>query len=268
LTILNRPVIIVKSRIYLVELRKLSQERDKDIREVRMAKGPHLTDRIKQMIAEIYVADHQIKPGRAQEELLKRMKAEGLDEIFGSNYPSRSTVSKELKSLRERDEARSPKSQGLDEPWTIGSLSEYPMPSDVLPRLFPIWLHNQEDPSSPLLTIREARWIAQLSDMTEDTEMLRVMAEMCAEYELIAELTNTPTPELSFPGVTLHTYARLTGMPDEELTEHYKEIFKEKRPFASGTRREITMRRMELRYGKDVLMTVKPKSKKNKGGGK
>ncbi len=233
-----------------------------------MAKGPHLTDRIKQMIAEIYVADHQIKPSRAQEELLKKMKADGLNQIFGSNYPSRSTVSKELKSLRERDEARSPKSQGLDEPWTIGSLSEYPIPSDVLPRLFPIWLHRQEDPKSPLLTIREARWIAQLSSMTQDMGLLQAMAEVCAEDELIAELTNTPTPELSFPGVTLHIYARLTGMPDEELTEHYEEIFKEKRPFASGTRREITMRRMELRYGKSLLRTVKPKSKKNRRGGK
>jgi len=233
-----------------------------------MAKGAYLTPRIKELITQTYLDDRQIRPTEARKLLLKRMKAEGLHEIFGPNFPSISTVSKELKSLRERDEARSPKSQGLDEPWTIGSLSEYPISSDVLPRLFPIWLHRQEDPTSPLLTIREARWIAQLSSMTQDMELLEAMAEMCAEDELIAELTNTPTPELSFPGVTLFIYARLTGMPDEELTEHYKEIFKEKRPFASGTRRDITMKELEAIYGKDVLKTVKPKSKNKQGGTK
>jgi len=233
-----------------------------------MAKGAYLTPRIKELITQTHLDDRQIRPIEARKLLLKRMKAEGLHEIFGPNFPSISTVSKELKSLRERDEARSPKSQGLDEPWTIGSLSEYPIPSDVLPRLFPIWLHRQEDPTSPPLTIREARWIAQLSSMTQDMELLEAMAEMCAEDELIAELTNTPTPEFSFPGVTLFIYARLTGMPDEELTEHHKEILKEKRPFASSTRRDITMRRMGLRYGKDVLKTVKPKSKNKKGGTK
>lgn len=229
-----------------------------------MAKGPHLTDRIKQMIAEIYVADHQIRPGRAQEELLKRMKAEGLDEIFGSNYPSRSTVSKELKSLRERDEARSPKSQGLDEPWTIGSLSEYPIPSDVLPRLFPIWLTNQENPASPPLSVREARWIAQLSGMTEDIELLRLMAEMCAEWELIGELTNTA--QLSPSPTMLYIYSRLTRMPDKEEKEHYQAILKEKHPSVSGPRREKTMKELESLYGKNVLKTVKPKSKNKKGG--
>lgn len=231
-----------------------------------MAKGPHLTDGIKQMIAEIYVADHQIKPGRAQEELLKSMKAEGLNEIFGSNYPSRSTVSKELKSLRERDEARSPKSQGLDEPWTIGSLSEYPIPSDVLPRLFPIWLHCQEDPKSPLLTIRQARWIAQLSSMTDDVELLRFMAEMCAEWELIGELTKTP--QLSSPTTILYIYARLTEMEQKELKEHHEKILRERHASVSGNRREDTMKGLEAIYGEDFLKAMKLKPEKNKGGTK
>lgn len=233
-----------------------------------MAKGAYLTPRIRELITRLYLDDRQIRPIEAHKLLLQKMKAEGLHEIFGPSFPSISTVSKELKSLREKDEARSPESKGLDEPWTIGSLSEYPIPPDVLPRLFPIWLHRREDPTSPLLTIREARWIVQLSGMTEDMELLETMAEWCAEDELIAELTNAPTPELCYPGVTLHRYARLTGMPDDELTEHYKEIFKEKRPFASGTQHEIVIRRMELRYGKDAVKTVKPKSKSKKGGRK
>ena len=93
-----------------------------------MAKGPYLTPKIKRLTAQIYSEDHQIKPTKARESLLKKMKAEGLDEIFGSNFPSVSTVSKHLKEYRDKDEARSLESKGLDKPWSTFSLREYQKP--------------------------------------------------------------------------------------------------------------------------------------------
>jgi len=172
-----------------------------------MAKGPYLTDRIRQMIAEIYHAEPQVKSGKAREKLLQRMKAEGLNETFGSNYPSRSTLSVELKSLREKNEARPPESKGLDQPWTIGSLSKYPIPPEALPIVMAIYrkaptTSREITPegevayvmleNSRALTIREAQWIARLYKVIDDPDLLWDWAWLYAQDEWVAEVTGKP----------------------------------------------------------------------------
>ena len=145
-----------------------------------------------------------------------------------------------------------------DKPWTLDSLKQNPLPPEVLPKLFPIWLMKQENPLSPPLTIREARWIAQLSGMTDDIELLRLVAEVCAEWELIGELTNSP--QLSSPATMLHIYSHLTRMGPGETKEHHEKILKEKQ--ASGTRREETIEGLRAVYGDEFLKTIKLKPKK------
>lgn len=152
-----------------------------------MAKGPHLTDRIKELLAQIYVTDRQTRPAKARELLLKAMKAEDLDEFFGADYPAISTVSKELKSLRERDTARPPESKRLDQPWSLGCLAnrDYHIPAEAL-RLVMIACEKRLS-EDDVLTIREALWIGRLYGVLECTDLVYDWAFLYALWEMVYE---------------------------------------------------------------------------------
>jgi len=127
-----------------------------------MPKGPYLTPLIKNLIAEIYDVDRTAGPTVIRKELLKRMKAKGLDENFGPDYPSVSAVSKELKERRWRDENRSPQSKALDGPWHLLTLATHDISPEAIPYIMRIQALKVEQGGHPL-TIREARWAAWLS---------------------------------------------------------------------------------------------------------
>jgi hypothetical protein len=178
------------------------------------------------------------------------------------NWPSLSSIQKELARIRRGMNEPSPE----DKPWTLDTLRDKPLPPEALPKVFQIWLYKQINSTSPPLTIREARWIAQLSSMTEDIELLRLVAEMCAERELIGDLTNTP--QLSMPSMILHIYAELTEMSLETKQEHYQAMRKGKDAAVSAPRAEQVVKGLGAVYGDEFLKAMNLKSKKNKGGTK
>lgn len=146
---------------------------------------------------------------------------------------------------------------GYDNPWNLDALKDNPLPPEVLPKLFPLWLKRQETRTEPPLSIRQVRWITQLSSMTDDIELLGIVADMCAEWELIGALTETP--QLSSPVTVLQIYAWLIRMSDKELNEHYEEILREK--LVSATPPEETLKTLQGIYGDEFLKAMKLKSK-------
>jgi hypothetical protein len=190
-----------------------------------MAKGPYLTDKIREMIAEIYRADPGVKPLKAQEKLLERMKVQGLNEIFGSNYPSRSTVSVELKSLRKNNEARLPDSKSLDELWWLGCLRQSGISAEAMPIVMAVYrralgvsreitregqVAYRRLENSKELTIREAQWIAKLYKVIDDPDLLWDWAWLYARQEWLAEVTGEPFffPEFDLELMENPQYAR------------------------------------------------------------
>ncbi len=132
-----------------------------------MAKGPYITQEIKRLISRIYLKDRAIGPSKGRKELLKEMKAKGLDRNFGPDYPSVSSVSIELKRCRKNDEERPLGSRRLDEPWSLGSLIEYPIPYEALPTVMSIREKCAIQGGDYDLTIREALWIGRLNKIIE-----------------------------------------------------------------------------------------------------
>lgn len=214
-----------------------------------------LSPETKEIIARVYLQNPKQKAPAVRLKVWQATHKE--NPALPKNWPSLSSIQKELAIIRHKLNEPGPE----DEPWTLDTLRDNPIPPEALPKVFQIWLHMEENPFSPALTIREARWIAQLSSMTEDIELLRLMAQVYAEQELIGELTNTP--QLSSPTTILYIYSRLTRMSEEAEKEHYQAICMEKH--RSGTRREQTMKELEAFYGKDVLKTVEPKSNTKRG---
>lgn len=216
-----------------------------------------LSSETKAIIARVYLQNPKQKAPAVR---LKVWKITHKDNpALPKKWPSLSSIQKELANIRR--EMSEPSLE--DKPWTLDTLRDKPLPPEVLPKVFHIWLTKQENPLSPPLSIREVRWITQLSSMTDDTELLQQIAELCAEWELIGELTNSP--QLSPPNMILHIYAWLTRMKEEEWDQHDNAIYREKHPSASGPRHERVMADLEALYGKNILKTVKPKSKKKRG---
>jgi len=149
-----------------------------------MPKGPYLTPQIKKLIADIYIEDCNVGPTEARKELLERMKAKDLDKYFGSEYPSVSAVSKELKELRKKDEARSTRAKGLDEPWWLLRLATYDISPEAIPYI--IRIQTAQIEVGFTLTIREARWIAWLSHLVDTPKLRRKLGVDIVDYVLMA----------------------------------------------------------------------------------
>lgn len=200
-----------------------------------MAKGPYVTPEIEHFIADIYEGNPQIKPSEARKSLLAVMRERGLNESFGSDFPSPSTVSKELKSLRERNEARSPESKGLDKPWSVTAMAESDIPPETLPVILKLWLQFPE-----LMTIRIVRWIGRLyyvfkeqmplsmKGIPEDKRakddnwlfLLLLYAGLYAHHEKVIELVGYPST-YEDASVLWRRDAELAG--DEELADKLSE---------------------------------------------
>jgi hypothetical protein len=137
-----------------------------------MAKGAYITPKIKALVARIYLENHrQIGPTKAREELLKKMKAEDLDKIFGPNFPSVSSVSKLLKECSDRYEEQSSELKELDKPWRVLDIVEHAIPPEMLPTVLKAWGLKSVVEDAPI-TIREVLWIARLYYIVKEARNL------------------------------------------------------------------------------------------------
>jgi len=126
-----------------------------------MPKGAYIPESIKRMVTEIYRNNRRIGPTKAREELLGKMKEDGLDKNFGPNFPGVSSVSKLLTEYRDNDEKRSHESKELDKPWRILDIAKYSIPPEILPTVVEAWGWTLAEQVEPL-SIREALWVARL----------------------------------------------------------------------------------------------------------
>ena len=158
-------------------------------------RGPNVSARIKNLLADIYRQNRQIGTTEARSKLLENMKREGLDEVYGADYPSMSAVHNKLKELRNADAARPPESKELDEPWTIFTLAAHPIPPEALPAVLCEYRRIASTAGKPgdkdmmrLFTIRHAQWLARLSAL-RSPETCRVLYRILSEAEALAQLT-------------------------------------------------------------------------------
>ena len=85
------------------------------------------------------------------------------------NWPGLSAVQKLLTKYHEKDEERSFESKSLDEPWSLGSLAEYPLPPEAMPLVISIYEKCLLEATSErwLFSIREALWVGRLHKIIE-----------------------------------------------------------------------------------------------------
>jgi hypothetical protein len=125
----------------------------------RTGRGPRIPNEVRQLIISQAIHDSKTMPRRALavrlQELIERM---------GEVSPTEDTLARMI------SEARNKQPSELEKPWSIGACAQYNIPPDIIPILIKIQkLKAVEDEEGSLgeITIREARWIAQLYPAAE-----------------------------------------------------------------------------------------------------
>lgn len=155
-----------------------------------MAKGAHLTPKVKKLIAQIYLEHPGYGPTKIREELLKRMKETGVDQYFGPDWPSVSAVGKVVAENRKRHDARPPELKRLDSPWSLSSLAEYNIPPEAMPAVMSVYKKRLAE-NDPLL-IREALWVARLHNIIAPPDLVWDWAFLYAFNEMVSEIQGEP----------------------------------------------------------------------------
>jgi len=155
-----------------------------------MAKAPHLIPQVESLIAQIYIENTALGPTAIHEKLLLKMKEEGLDRIFGPNWPGVSSVGKKIREIRDEEIRLSLGRE--DRPWSLVALADYDIPPEALPVVMNAWSKALEQDNSPL-TIRQVKWIARLYYFlrSKSADSLIEQALEYARRERILRLTKT-----------------------------------------------------------------------------
>lgn len=144
-----------------------------------MAKGPVISNEIKQAVASI----HREHPDWIVKEIQKE-----IDKFTNGRAPGLSSIQKILAQIKRNEEEERFLKQ--DRTWSLGTLNEYPMPAEVIPILLKI--QNMFSGREYKLNIRRARWVSRLFTQFKDKIHLLMVAAAYAEYEARCELNNIP----------------------------------------------------------------------------
>ncbi|MFC2033802.1 hypothetical protein ACFLTT_00140 [Chloroflexota bacterium] len=162
-----------------------------------MAKGPVITDKVKQIIADVYRSHPDWRAKEVHYEV---------SQILRDNSPGLSAIQKQLTIIRRLDNFRSSESKELDEVWSIGSSLKYDIPSEVIPTLLQI-RKSIDGLSEHPITNRQARWIARLHSLTQNIETLHIWSIIYGNMEWHGELM----------GVEYHTFEIDNIIIDENI---------------------------------------------------
>lgn len=155
-----------------------------------MAKGPLIKRAIRNEIASRCLENPTLKAKEIQAEMARK---------YGDAAPGLSAVQKELARIH-KDPGRLNKE--LDQPWSVGSLSKYPIPAESIPTVIELQVMRNNSGTvvgRSFLTIRQAQWVARLAPLLNSIAseifaensaswLLLRIAALYARLEQIAEL--------------------------------------------------------------------------------
>lgn len=163
-----------------------------------MAKGPLITDKVKQLIAETYLEHPDWRAKEIQYEV---------DHLLIGKGPGLSAVQKQLTKIRRRHGEIT--SEPEDGPWNVATLEQYPIPAEALPSVLHAWIYVREHINISF-TVRQAKWVARLYAVIKDIPNLVTAAWYYNQNELVTRITESDAkPDTE--GVDLNVFELMTG---------------------------------------------------------
>ena len=165
-----------------------------------MPKGPIVTPEVESLIASIYRKHPKWKAPRIRNEVESILHKE--DHSLPKGWPSLSKIQKLLATIRKNLDKDSPE----DEPWSIFTLDDYPIPPELLPRVLEEYMVRKSTLEMPTgngpvgellddldFSIRQAKWFVRLSAV-KPPELMPGIYICIANIERSFELVDkTPT---------------------------------------------------------------------------
>jgi hypothetical protein len=124
-----------------------------------MPRGPKIDKNIERLIIQVHEANPNLTAKEVQVGLWETKEWKMIPaKNFPENWPGVDAIQKLIKEARDRKIRTGPDIK--DRPWSLVSLSKYPVPSEALPFILKVWARSMEknDP----LTINQALWISRI----------------------------------------------------------------------------------------------------------
>ena len=172
-----------------------------------MPKGPKISIEVISQVTRIHLQHPNWTAKEVQREVQANLREKNPDMAQG--WPGLSTVQKVIKDPRYKGTQRSPELIGLDSPWSVITLAKYGIAPEALPTVLKMAVHfRKEEGLGRRMTIREARWAAWLSSITNLLELFHTIQEY-AEEEKAMEISGL-RDEFTF-SIDDELYGELTG---------------------------------------------------------
>ncbi len=154
-------------------------------------RGPNVPDNVNNIIAEVYIKDHNQTAKEVMGEVHRRLEKQPNGQLR-PDWPGLSYIQKALIKFRKKE--RELPLDPEDRPWSVAALAlaDYNIPPEALPVVMKAWAKALVDDKP--LTIRQVKWIARLRYIyTGETdislEYLTVKASNYANTEKAIKLT-------------------------------------------------------------------------------
>ncbi len=124
-----------------------------------MPKGPKIDKNIERLILRIHEANPNLVAKEVQARLFETQEWKMIPtKTFPDNWPGVDAIQKLIKETRDIKIRIGPDIKDL--PWSIVSLSRYPITPEALPIVLKVWARSTE--MSALLTINQALWVSRI----------------------------------------------------------------------------------------------------------
>jgi len=178
-----------------------------------MPRGAKITPEVDDLITKVCIEHPQwlAKPSKIQQEVIHQL-PNSLKDWGGPNWPGIDIIKNRI---RNKIKPNLEDNKRLDEPWSIGSLAEYPIPPEVLPSVLKAWIHYNEnfidEKRLDQFSIRMALWASRLAHVLLDIESLAETAYVYSKYERIADISRNGKFDTRLTDIEV--YGRMIGNP-------------------------------------------------------
>jgi len=133
-----------------------------------MPLGPIITEDVKDLIRKFHRRHRTWTAKTIQKKVSEQWHREHPE--YPTGWPSLSAIQSHLKKIKDQEKGRTDESKKLDEPWTFGSLAEYPIAPEAMPLVISIYdkcARGSGFSEGWMPSIREMLWAERLYKIIE-----------------------------------------------------------------------------------------------------
>jgi hypothetical protein len=216
-----------------------------------MARGPAVTDEIRILIAQTYLAHPNWKKTEIRNWISSELHNKNSN--LPSSFPSLRIVYKVIAQIVYNEEEPDPQNK----PWSLGSLEQYPLSSEVIPTVLKIW--KLKDERGETFSVREAKWagrLAKIERFDNDISRLIHFITIYSNIERIYTLLGFPFNSDALDRTLMGIHEPYNPVDNNKPIRTFEEL---KNDVMEISKRIMQQRSKKYKLEKGYLVTLKGK---------